>query len=92
MRCAVQELLPPKNLARTGADSLMPPTMSMMHATPISPNFPQPVLTSNMPTPALLQWQEIAATILSNQADSQALTALGDYLVSNKWTEAAHVW
>ncbi|KAG9096746.1 hypothetical protein FRC06_008367 [Ceratobasidium sp. 370] len=88
---AVQELLPPKNLARTGADSLMPPTMPMMHATPISPNFPQPVLTSNLPTPALLQWQEIAATILSNQGDSSALTALGDYLISNKWTEAAHV-
>ncbi|KAG8717514.1 hypothetical protein FRC09_014145 [Ceratobasidium sp. 395] len=88
---AVQELLPPKNLARTGADSLMPPTMQMMHATPISPNFPQPVLTSNVPTPALLQWQEIAATILANQGDSLALTALGDYLISNKWTEAAHV-
>ncbi|KAG8683021.1 Protein transport protein Sec16A, partial [Ceratobasidium sp. 394] len=88
---AIQELLPPKNLARTGADSLMPPTMPMMHATPISPNFPQPVLTSSVPTPALLQWQEIATTILSNQGDSLALTALGDYLISNKWTEAAHV-
>ncbi|KAG9116043.1 Protein transport protein Sec16A, partial [Ceratobasidium sp. 392] len=88
---AVQELLPPKNLAKTGMDSLMPPTMPMMHATPISPNFPQPVLTSNLPTPALLQWQEIVATIISNQGDSSALTALGDYLISNKWTEAAHV-
>ncbi|QRV85774.1 COPII coat assembly protein Sec-16 [Ceratobasidium sp. AG-Ba] len=88
---AMQELLPPKNLAKTGADSLMPPTMPMVHATPISPNFPQPVLTSNVPAPVLLQWQEIAATILSNQADSTALTALGDYLLANKWTEAAHV-
>ncbi|KAG8746947.1 Protein transport protein Sec16A [Ceratobasidium sp. 414] len=82
---AMQELLPPKNLARAGVDSLMPPTMSMMHATPISPNFPQPVLTSNVPAPALLQWQEIAATILSNQGDSSALTALGDYLISNNY-------
>ncbi|CAE6420436.1 unnamed protein product [Rhizoctonia solani] len=88
---SIQELLPPKNLARTDANSLMLPTMSMAHATPISPNFPQPVLTSSVPTPALLQWNEIAATIVSNQADPQALTALGDYLVSNKWVEAAHV-
>ncbi|CEL51590.1 COPII coat assembly protein sec-16 OS=Neurospora crassa (strain ATCC 24698 / 74-OR23-1A / CBS 708,71 / DSM 1257 / FGSC 987) GN=sec-16 PE=3 SV=1 [Rhizoctonia solani AG-1 IB] len=87
---SIQELLPPKNLARADANSLMPPTMSMVHATPISPNFPQPVLTSSVPTPALLQWNEIAATIVSNQADPQALTALGDYLVSNKWVEAAH--
>ncbi|QRW27676.1 COPII coat assembly protein Sec-16 [Rhizoctonia solani] len=88
---AIQELLPPKNLARTDANSLMAPMIPMAHATPISPNFPQPVLTSSVPTPALLQWNEIAATIISNQADPQALTALGDYLVSNKWVEAAHV-
>ncbi|KEP46782.1 Sec16 Sec16-C: Sec23-binding domain protein [Rhizoctonia solani 123E] len=87
---SIQELLPPKNLSRADANSLMPPTIPMAHATPISPNFPQPVLTSNVPTPALLQWNEIAATIVSNQADPQALTALGDYLVSNKWVEAAH--
>ncbi|KAJ1309534.1 hypothetical protein OPQ81_006307 [Rhizoctonia solani] len=88
---SIQELLPPKNLSRTDAGSLMPPAMPMVHATPISPNFPQPVLTSSVPTPALLQWNEIAATIVSNQGDPQALTALGDYLVSNKWVEAAHV-
>ncbi|CAE6457434.1 unnamed protein product, partial [Rhizoctonia solani] len=88
---SIQELLPPKNLSRTDANSLVPPTIPMAHATPISPNFPQPVLTSSVPTPALLQWNEIAATIVSNQADPQALTALGDYLVSNKWIEAAHV-
>ncbi|CAE6505820.1 unnamed protein product [Rhizoctonia solani] len=88
---SIQELLPPKNLARTDGSSLMPPAIPMAHATPISPNFPQPVLTSSVPTPALLQWNEIAATIVSNQGDPQALTALGDYLVSNKWVEAAHV-
>ncbi|CAE6525396.1 unnamed protein product [Rhizoctonia solani] len=87
---SIQELLPPKNLSRTDANSLMPPVVPMIHATPISPNFPQPVLTSSVPAPALLQWNEIAATIVSNQADPQALTALGDYLVSNKWVEAAH--
>ncbi|KAH7341112.1 Sec23-binding domain of Sec16-domain-containing protein [Rhizoctonia solani] len=88
---SIQELLPPKNLARTDGGSLMPPAIPMAHATPISPNFPQPVLTSSVPTPALIQWNEIAATIVSNQGDPQALTALGDYLVSNKWIEAAHV-
>jgi len=65
-----------------------------MHVTPISPNFPQPILTSSVPTETLAKWQETAAMLAFTQSpgDSATLTALGDYLAANRWIEAAHAW
>lgn len=71
---------------------LAPPTG--FHPTPISPNFPQPALTSSIPPESLARWQETAAVMAFSQTtgDSAALTALGDYLAANRWFEAAHAW
>lgn len=91
----VQELLPPKNLAKVGesVNLLAPPSIQ---ATPISPNFPKPALAAHIPSEVLSKWAETAATIVSNATGNgeewASLTALGDYLISNGWVEAAHVW
>jgi hypothetical protein len=87
-------MLPPKNLLKAGETRLLalPPALQ---ATPVSPNFPLPSLTAHIPDQILSKWSETAATILSNTNggdNSQVLTALGDYLISNSWIEAAHVW
>jgi hypothetical protein len=65
------------------------------HVTPVSPNFPQADLMSRVPPEALSKWTETAAMLFSNPMTSEsssALVALGDYLLSNQWTEAAHSW
>ncbi|KAF8495614.1 Sec23-binding domain of Sec16-domain-containing protein [Gautieria morchelliformis] len=87
---AVQELIPPR-ATPAAKDSLLA-APSVLHATPLSPNFPQPALTSSVPTESLAKWQETAAVMAFSQAagDSAALTALGDYLAANRWFEAAH--
>ena len=89
---AVQELIPPKAIS-AAKDSLLPPS-SGSHTTPISPNFPQPALTSSVPSESLAKWQETATLMAFSQTtgDSAALTALGDYLAANRWFEAAHAW
>jgi hypothetical protein len=40
------------------------------------------------------QWKELLASTIANQpfGDSSATTALGDYLLTNNWVEAAHCW
>ncbi|KZO95287.1 hypothetical protein CALVIDRAFT_483144 [Calocera viscosa TUFC12733] len=92
---SVQEILPPKSLMKnTGLNGLLSPGVPLIsHITPMSPNFPQPALASNIPDQSLQKWREAAATILSNQSpgSSAALTQLGDYLIMNNWVEAAHV-
>lgn len=67
----------------------------MAHVTPISPNFPSVELTAKVPVESLLKWPETAAVMVNSPMapdTSAALTALGDYLVSNGWIEAAHAW
>lgn len=61
----------------------------------MSPNFPSPDKTANIPVESLSKWPETAAVMVSSPMapdTSAALTALGDYLVSNGWIEAAHAW
>jgi hypothetical protein len=89
----VQELIPPTTIVTNKDTSLAPPVPGL-HTTPISPNFPQPALTSNVPSEVLAKWQETAAMMAFSQTtgDSAALTALGDYLSANRWFEAAHAW
>ncbi|KAF8522284.1 Sec23-binding domain of Sec16-domain-containing protein [Hysterangium stoloniferum] len=88
---AVQELIPSTTIAANKEASLAPPVPGL-HATPISPNFPQPALTASIPSEALEKWQETAAIMAFSQTagDSAALTALGDYLSANRWFDAAH--
>ncbi|KIO26250.1 hypothetical protein M407DRAFT_24465 [Tulasnella calospora MUT 4182] len=92
---AVNELLPPKPLARTtnlNHSLIIPPS-------PLPPLTPAAVATGSYtvphgpaPTESLAKWQEAAATIASNvsNGDTAALTALGDLLSANKWANAAH--
>ncbi|KIJ44072.1 hypothetical protein M422DRAFT_47563 [Sphaerobolus stellatus SS14] len=89
---AVQELIPSKALSGSKETSLSLPSPAT-HVTPLTPNFPLPTLTSSVPSDALEKWQETAAMIAfsKNQHESNTLTALGDYLSANKWTEAAHI-
>ncbi|KAF8590610.1 hypothetical protein K439DRAFT_1611986 [Ramaria rubella] len=88
---AVQELVPQRAIP-ANKDSLLAPPLGGIHNTPISPNFPQPALTSSVPRESLAKWQETAAMMIFSQksGDSAALTALGDYLAANLWVEAAH--
>jgi COPII coat assembly protein SEC16 len=96
--CAVEELLPPKLLTKTLGQTLTPGSLHvppMTHGTPISPNFPQPEKTARVPAESLAKWPETAAMLSSSPMTpdaSAALVALGDYLVSNSWIEAAHAW
>ncbi|EIN07345.1 hypothetical protein PUNSTDRAFT_105006 [Punctularia strigosozonata HHB-11173 SS5] len=93
---AVEELLPPKLLTRTLGQTLtagplqVPP---IAHGTPISPNFPHPEKTARVPAESLAKWPETAAMLASSPMtpdSAAALVALGDYLMSNDWIEAAH--
>jgi hypothetical protein len=90
----VKELLSPNQLSR-GTGALQLPTPAISHITPMSPNFPPPTITANIPVESLTKWPETAAVMVSSPMvpdTSAALTALGDYLVSNGWVEAAHAW
>ena len=87
-------MLPPKNLSKASESThLAPPTIQ---PSPISPNFPKPALTPHIQAEVLSKWPETAASIVSNINSAgehyAALTTLGDYLISNKWVEAAHAW
>lgn len=81
---AVQELISTSVSHRSGlqpsAASLLAPNVSSTSAA----SFPE----------SLSKWTETVSMILSNPMtvdSSGALTALGDLLFSNQWTEAAHV-
>jgi COPII coat assembly protein SEC16 len=74
---------------------LQVPTPAISHISPMSPNFPSPSITANIPIESLAKWPETAAVMVSSPMvpdTSAALTALGDYMVSNGWVEAAHAW
>jgi COPII coat assembly protein SEC16 len=87
----VQQLLSQNILSRTPGNLQVPTVQN--HITPSTPNFPS--TTVNVPVESLSLWFETAAMLLSSPMSSEcsaALTALGDNLMSNQWTEAAHVW
>ena len=94
MYATVQELMPPNQLSGS-TSALQIPIPAISHITPISPNFPLPSTTANIPIESLSKWPETAAVMVSSPMapdTSAALTALGDCLVSNGWVEAAHAW
>ena len=87
----MQELLPPNQLSR----GLKLPGVTMAHLTPMSPNLPSAEMSAKVPVESLSKWPETAAVMINSPMapdTSVALTALGDYLVSNGWIEAAHAW
>ena len=87
-------MLPPALLSRAVDNKLAPPPPTPLGVTPISPHFPGNV-PANVPVEVLAKWAETVAMMISNPASpetSAALTALGDHLSANHWTEAAHVW
>ncbi|KAH8913773.1 hypothetical protein BT69DRAFT_1344126 [Atractiella rhizophila] len=95
---SIQEFLPPRplNAGPTFGSHLSAngPNDSQPVATPMSSNFPDLSLYSNISNDVLDKWRETAAMIISNQpnGDSATLTALGDTLGNNGWNDAAHVW
>ncbi|KAH7107114.1 Sec23-binding domain of Sec16-domain-containing protein [Auriculariales sp. MPI-PUGE-AT-0066] len=91
---SVNGLVPPKALGQPRfSDSLAATTLSPLGPTPMTANFSQPAIPTNISADILGKWQDIAATIVSNRVpgDSNGLTALGDTLTDHKWIEAAHV-
>lgn len=67
----------------------------MAHITPMSPHFPAATAAAGIPTESLSKWPEAAASMIMSPMTpdtSSALTALGDYLISNGWVEGAHAW
>lgn len=88
----VHQLVPKTSLSNPAAVLLAPITVA---ATPITPNFSVPMPAANIPTESLSKWAEIVAMMLSGSVGPETaatLTALGDQLAGNGWTEAAHVW
>ncbi|KIK57809.1 hypothetical protein GYMLUDRAFT_61199 [Collybiopsis luxurians FD-317 M1] len=88
---SVHQLVPKTSLSNPAAVLLAPMTVA---ATPISPNFSVPAPAANIPAESLSKWAEIVAMMLSGSVSSETsatLTALGDQLAGNGWTEAAHV-
>ncbi|TFK42566.1 Sec23-binding domain of Sec16-domain-containing protein [Crucibulum laeve] len=86
---AVQELAPQNLLARVNG-RLQPAVISTM--TPRTPNFAA-LGASPIPVESLSNWAETVAMMIFSPLTSEtssALTALGDQLVANKWTDAAH--
>lgn len=94
----MEELLPPNLLTKQLGQTLQAGPLqvpAVPHLTPMSPNFPQLEKTAKVPAEALAKWPETAAMLASSPMapdSSAALTALGDYLISNNWVEAAHAW
>ncbi|THU91134.1 hypothetical protein K435DRAFT_674707 [Dendrothele bispora CBS 962.96] len=85
---AVQQLVPQSSLSDPGARLLAP----ISHATPMTPNFAT-ALPGKIPEESLSQWTETVAMALSGTPSHEtfaAITALGDHLAANHWTEAAH--
>lgn len=88
---SVQAMLPPAPLTRAVDGKLAPPPPPL-GVTPVSPTFPA---STNIPVEVLAKWSETVAMMISNSTSpetSTALTAIGDHLSANQWTEAAHVW
>jgi len=76
---------------------LQPLAPSLSAVTPRTPNFTsmQPIL--NVLPEKLANWAETVAMMTSSPFTpspemNSALIALGDQLMANNWTEAAHVW
>lgn len=91
----VQALLPAKPLVKIGDNLQVALPTATNFITPMSPNFPAPAVAGNIPPDVLAKWQETVAMMISNPLSpdtSSALTALGDYLITNQWIEAAHAW
>ncbi|KAG8901134.1 hypothetical protein FRB99_005550, partial [Tulasnella sp. 403] len=96
---SVQELLPPKPLTRSSGAAnpmLIAPSPMTIPSPALGSAIPQPTklaFTGDAPVAILAKWQETAAAILSNatNGDAVAMTALGDFLMTNKWVDAAHV-
>ncbi|OCH94992.1 hypothetical protein OBBRIDRAFT_788730 [Obba rivulosa] len=92
---SVQELLPPKPLLQNSQTLQLPPSLSssLASVTPVSPNFPSPAPAMEIPADVLAKWADTAAMMISNPMTAEsvaALTALGDQLAANQWSEAAH--
>ncbi|KAJ3987357.1 Sec23-binding domain of Sec16-domain-containing protein [Lentinula detonsa] len=88
---AVHQLVPKASLSNPAAVLLAPMTVA---ATPMTPNFSVPMPAANIPAESLAKWPEIVAMMLSGSVSAETsatLTALGDQLAGNGWTEAAHV-
>ncbi|KAJ3725933.1 Sec23-binding domain of Sec16-domain-containing protein [Lentinula raphanica] len=88
---AVHQLVPKASLSNPAAVLLAPMTVA---ATPMTPNFSVPMPAANIPAESLSKWPEIVAMTLSGSVSAETsatLTALGDQLAGNGWTEAAHV-
>src|SRR5258708_28727786 len=92
----VQEFASPTLLTRS-AGMLQPLAPSLSAVTPRTPKFTsmQPVL--NLLPEKLSNWAETVAMMTSSPFTPSpemngALVALGDQLMANNWTEAAHVW
>lgn len=85
-------MVPKTSLSNPAAVLLAPMTVS---ATPMTPNFSVPMPAANIPAESLSKWAEIVAMMLSSTVSAETsatMTALGDQLAGNGWTEAAHVW
>ncbi|KAI0273647.1 Sec23-binding domain of Sec16-domain-containing protein [Gloeopeniophorella convolvens] len=87
---SVQALVPPTSLIKAG-ETLQ--AVALPHVTPKSPNFPSPATSVPVPSDVLAKWPETAAMLIPGPSVAEcsaALQALGDCLLANSWTEAAH--
>jgi hypothetical protein len=77
-------MVPPHLLLNTGPSTPAFTTTHAAHA-----------VATKLPAASLAKWAETASVLLSNPVttdSSAALCTLGDYLGTNDWTAAAHVW
>lgn len=85
---AVEQFFPPTSFAAQAQPHLLP-------AAPIGTLLESRIdAQSQLPESTLESWRDTVGMIVANRTagDSAALTALGDALAANGWTEAAHVW
>ncbi|KAL4067649.1 Sec23-binding domain of Sec16-domain-containing protein [Scleroderma citrinum] len=88
---AIQELVPMNLLSR--AIGMQVPGPALPNITPLSANFP-PAMAAQVPSESLSKWSDIVASVLTNTSNpewSNALTSLGDCLLSHRHVEAAHI-
>ncbi|SCV71958.1 BQ2448_4652 [Microbotryum intermedium] len=96
---SIQQFVPPVSLAPSMLSPKLLPSSLPTQFSPTnslarrSSNAAENMLNRNLPESVLATWQETCAMIVANRAlgDSAALTALGDALAANEWTDAAHV-
>ncbi|GAA5978058.1 hypothetical protein JCM5350_007383 [Sporobolomyces pararoseus] len=84
---SIEQFLPPRSLSGQAQPQLLPPApIGTSQQNTFDAQSPLPVST-------LESWRDTVGMIVANRTagDSAALTALGDALASNGWTEAAHV-